>query len=306
MMQSLTIPTAKKKVFRKKFRETLGAMGFFGPGFFILVFVMLVPIGMVIYYSFFDNMIMENTPFVGFKNYQRFFNDSGLFKMVRFTIVFTIGSIISHFVIGLSLALALNRGIANFALGIFRAIFILPWIFTAAVVAIAWQLILLPQGILNSTISSIIGQRFLFDYIGPYPVSAMLTLVGVNAWRGYPFFFNSFLAGLQNIPDYLYEAASIDGANNRQLFFHITLPQLKPVILSVILLDTIWTLNLFPLIWLLTGGGPLGYTDTIATFVYRYAFIDFQFGRASAAAVVGLAVTMIFTFFYVRRQRMEV
>ena len=226
--------------------------------------------------------------------------------MVRFTLVFTIGSIISHFVIGLSLALALNGGISKFALGIFRAIFILPWIFTAAVVAIAWQLILLPQGILNSTISQIIGERFLFDYIGPYPVSAMLTLVGVNAWRGYPFFFNSFLAGLQNIPNYLYEAASIDGANKRQLFFAITLPQLKPVIMSVVLLDTIWTLNLFPLIWLLTGGGPLGYTDTIATFVYRYAFIDFQFGRASAAAVVGLLVTMIFTFFYVRRQRMDV
>ena len=135
-MQNSTIPLTKGKVLPKKWRDTLGAMGFFGPAFFALVFIMLVPIVMVIYYSFFDNMVMDDTPFVGLKNYERFINDKGLFKMVRFTVVFTIGSIISHFVIGLSLALALNRGISNFALRVFRVIFILPWIFTAAVVAI--------------------------------------------------------------------------------------------------------------------------------------------------------------------------
>lgn len=289
----------------KKLSATIGAFGFVGPATMVLVFVMLIPIVMVIYFSFFENMVVEDTPFVGLQNYADFLGDSDLLKMVRFTIIFTIGSIITHLVIGLSLAISLNRDIHPIILGIFRAVFILPWVFTAAVVAITWQLILLPQGILNSILSQLVGSRVLIDYLGS-PLLAMGTLVVVNAWRGYPFCFTSFLAGLQNIPDYLYEAASIDGANKFQLFRYVTLPQLKPVILSVVLLDAIWTLNLFPLIWLLTGGGPLGSTDTIATFIYRYAFVDFDFGDASAAAVVGLIVTMFFTYFYVRRQRVEV
>lgn len=294
----------KKSLRRKSLRNHLQAYGFTGPAMLVLLFVMLVPIIMVIYYSFFQNMVVDNTPFVGLKNYVKFFNDGDLMKMVRFTVIFTVGSVILHLVIGLALAVNLNKDINRVAMGIFRAIFILPWIFTAAVVAIAWQIILLPQGILNSILSQIVGERVLFDYLGK-PVLAMITLVFVNAWRGYPFCMTSFLAGLQNIPGSLYEAASIDGANKTQTFFRITLPQLKPIILSVVLLDSIWTLNLFPLIWLLTGGGPLASTDTIATFTYRFAFVDYQFGLASAAATIGLLVTMIFTIFYVRMQKVN-
>jgi multiple sugar transport system permease protein len=291
-------------IHNKTLRNNLEAYTFTGPAALVLLFVMALPIIMVLYYSFFDNMVVDNTPFSGLKNYIRFLKDPDLMKMVRFTVVFTVGSVFLHLVIGLFLATKLNADINPFLLGILRAIFILPWIFTAAVVAIAWQLVLLPQGILNSVLSSLVGERLLFDYLGR-PLIAMTTLIVVNAWRGYPFCMTSFLAGLQSIPGALYEAASIDGANKTQQFFLITIPQLKPVILSVVLLDSIWTLNLFPLIWLLTGGGPLGSTDTIATFTYRYAFVDYQFGMASAAATVGLIVTMIFTVFYVKRQKID-
>lgn len=285
----------------KEVKKFLEAFLFIGPAAIVLLLVMLVPIVMVVVYSFYDNMVVDDSPFVGLKNYMKFFGDSDLMKMVRFTIVFTIGSVVFHLLIGLFLALKLNTKINSVILGIFRAIFILPWIFTAAVVAIVWQLILLPQGILNSVLSMIFGGRIMIDWLGR-PLIAMLTLVIVNAWRGYPFCMTSFLAGLQSIPSTLYEAGAIDGASKRQLFFHITLPQLKPVIFSVVLLDAIWTLNLFPLIWLLTGGGPLSSTDTIATFTYRYAFVDYQFGIASAAATIGLLVTMVFTVFYIRGQ----
>lgn len=286
----------------KGIKQLMEASLFIGPAAVVLLFVMLTPIVMVIYYSFFDNMVMDNTPFVGLRNYTKFFKDSDLMKMVRFTGVFTVGSVVMHLVIGLFLAMKLNTEINPRILGLFRAVFILPWIFTAAVVAIVWQLILLPQGILNSMLSAMAGGRVLIDWLGGAGI-AMTTLVFVNAWRGYPFCMTSFLAGLQSIPATLYEAGSIDGASKRQLFLHITLPQLKPVILSVVLLDAIWTLNLFPLIWLLTGGGPLSSTDTIATFTYRYAFVDYQFGLASAAATIGLIVTLFFTIFYVRAQQ---
>lgn len=298
----MNLTVRKKK--HKNIRQILEASLFVGPAGLVLIFVMLVPIGMVIYYSFFENMVVDDTPFNGFTNYLKFFKDKDLMKMVRFTFVFTIGSVIAHMVIGLFLAMKLNTNINGVILGIFRAIFILPWIFTAAVVAIVWQLILLPQGILNSVLSNMMGERILVDWLGS-PALAMATLVVVNAWRGYPFCMTSFLAGLQSIPSTLYEAGAIDGANKSQLFFRITLPQLKPVILSVVLLDSIWTLNLFPLIWLLTGGGPLSSTDTIATFTYRYAFVDYQFGLASAAATIGLLFTMIFTVFYVRGQQIN-
>ncbi len=287
---------------KKILKNNLEAFTFTGPAAIVLFMVMALPIVMVVYYSFFQNMIMDNTPFSGLRNYSYFLSDPDILKMVRFTILFTVGSVCSHLVIGLFLATKLNADINSIALGILRAIFILPWIFTAAVVAVGWQLVLLPQGILNSVLSSIAGERILVDYLGK-PLTAMLTLIAVNAWRGYPFCMTSFLAGLQSIPGALYEAASIDGANRTQQFFRITLPQLMPVILSVVLLDSIWTLNLFPLIWLLTGGGPLNSTDTIATFTYRYAFVDYQFGFASAAVTVGLVVTMIFTYFYVKRQK---
>lgn len=296
----MTLLSKLKK--NKELRTFTEASMFIGPAAIVLLCVMLVPIIMVIYYSFYDNMVMVDTPFVGVKNFIRFFKDSDLMKMVRFTFVFTIGSVIMHLVIGLFFAMKLNTNIHPVVLGIFRAIFILPWIFTAAVVAIVWQLILLPQGILNSMLSSLVGSRVLIDWLGG-PAIAMTTLVFVNAWRGYPFCMTSFLAGLQSIPATLYEAGAIDGATKKQLFFHITLPQLKPVILSVVLLDSIWTLNLFPLIWLLTGGGPLSSTDTIATFTYRYAFVDYQFGLASASATIGLIVTLFFTIFYVRSQK---
>jgi len=288
---------------KKNIKNSIEVLSFISPAAIILLLVMLVPIIMVIYYSFFDNMVVDNTPFVGTKNYLKFFKDPDIMKMVRFTVIFTLGSVMFHLVIGLMLAVKLNVNINKAVLGFFRAIFILPWIFTAAVVAVVWQLILLPQGILNSVITTIIGKRVLIDWLGG-PLIAMITLIFVNAWRGYPFCMTSFLAGLQSIPKVLYEAASIDGATKRQTFFKITLPQLKPVILSVVLLDSIWTLNLFPLIWLLTGGGPLSSTDTIATFTYRYAFVDYQFGLASASATIGLIITMFFTTFYVRRQNM--
>lgn len=288
----------------KSLRNNFEAFTFTGPAATVLLFVMALPIIMVIYYSFFQNMVVDDTPFTGLKNYVRFISDSDILKMVRFTVVFTVGSVFLHLVLGLFLATKLNASINPIAMGILRAIFILPWIFTAAVVAVCWQLVLLPQGILNSVLSSIVGERVLIDYLGK-PLIAMTTLIVVNAWRGYPFCLTSFLAGLQSIPATLYEAASIDGANKTQQFFRITIPQLKPVILSVVLLDSIWTLNLFPLIWLLTGGGPLASTDTIATFTYRYAFVDYQFGLASAAATAGLIVTMIFTVFYVRMQKID-
>ena len=113
----------------------------------------------------------------------------------------------------------------------------------------------------------------------------------------------SLLAGLQGIPGELYEAAGVDGANWFQRFLHVTLPQLRPVIISMAVLDLIWTSQQFALIWMTTGGGPLHATEMLSTYTYKQAFSEYEFATASAAAVIVLLLTMVLAFFYVRQQR---
>jgi len=113
----------------------------------------------------------------------------------------------------------------------------------------------------------------------------------------------SLLAGLQGIPSDLYEAATVDGASPAQRFWNVTIPQLRPIIVSLVLLDLIWTSQQFALIWMTTGGGPLNVTEMLSTYTYKQAFSSYEFGTASASAVIVLLLTMILAFFYVRLQR---
>ena len=206
-------------------------------------------------------------------------------------------------VIGLALAVLLNQPIHPVALGVFRAVLILPWVFTAAVVAVNWQLLLNPLGIVNYLLKALHLTSANIEWFGDARW-AMVGVILVNTWRGYPFIMLSLLAGLQSIAGELYEAARVDGANAAQGFLHITLPQLRPVLLSVGLLDVIWTFQLFPLIWLTTGGGPGHATEVLATYTYKTAFESMQFSRGSSIAVVILCVISVLTVFYLRQQRM--
>ena len=115
----------------------------------------------------------------------------------------------------------------------------------------------------------------------------------------------SILAGLQGISTDLYEASALDGANAIQTFFRITIPQLKPILVSLLMLDFVWTLQQFALIWMTTGGGPVNATETISTYIYKQGFTKYQYSMASAAAVILLIVCTIIGIFYVRQQRSE-
>ena len=125
----------------------------------------------------------------------------------------------------------------------------------------------------------------------------------INIWSGYPFFMISILAGLQGIPRDLYEAAEVDGAGPVRRFWSITIPQLKPIIVSMALLDLIWRPSSSRVIWMTTGGGPLSATEMLSTFTYKLAFSEYDFAGASASAVIVLVLSMILAFFYVRSQR---
>lgn len=288
---------------RDKFKKKYAAYGYVLPAILILVMLLLYPIIRVIGYSFFDNvLVVKESTFVGLKTYVELFQDEKFINSSWNTLVFTLFSVIFHVILGLTFAQLLNRKMNRIALSFFRTIFILPWIFTAAVVAVNWQLILSPLGIVNYILKNLHIISTNIEWFGD-PKIAMVSLIIVNIWRGYPFMMISLLAGLQSIPSSLNEAANVDGANAFQRFIHITIPQLKPILISVGLLDIIFTLRLFPLIWLTTGGGPVGATETMATYLYKLAFYEYEYSKASALAVIILLFTSVIAVFYGKHQK---
>ena len=188
------------------------------------------------------------------------------------------------------------------ARSILRVLYILPWLFTAVIIAIIWRLILDPNGIINSLLISLKILDFKVEWFSS-PRTAIHALTFVNIWAGYPLYMVTLLAGLQGIPDELYEAANIDGANERQKLWHVTLPQLMPIIISISLLDFIWTMQVFPLVWMTTGGGPIHATEMMSVYTYKLAFSRFQFSPAAASAVVIFILSMSMTYFYIKHQK---
>jgi multiple sugar transport system permease protein len=272
---------------------------FIAPALFLLVMLMVYPMYIIIRYSLFDNVITNPLPaFVGIKHYGDILKDGVFHHAFSHTIYFTTASVVFHLLIGLCFAMLLNAKINPVLRSLLRVFYIIPWVFTATIVAILWRLILAPLGVVN----------YIFQIRAEWFSASSTALHAVtfaNIWAGYPFYMTSLLAGLQGIPQDMYEAAIIDGANGWQKFLYITIPHLSPIIMSVSLLDFIWTMRVFPLIWTATGGGPGHATEVISTYTYKLAFTSFQYSAASAAAFIILVVSMIMAFFYVNQQKIQ-
>lgn len=277
---------------------------YLSPTILLLTILSLIPIAMVFTYSLMDNVVMNRNPvFVGIANYVEILTNSVFQQAFSNTMYFTVMSVVFHLILGLSFAMLLNaRMLSPIVKAFFRTIYILPWVFTATIIAILWRLMLNPNGVVNYLLATI----GLIDSPVEWLSSRQLALHSVtfiNIWAGYPFYMVSLLAGLQGIPEELYEAGTIDGADRRQLFWHITIPQLKPIIVSLAMLDFIWTMHQFTLIWMTTGGGPIRATEMLSTYTYKLAFSSYQFSHASASAFIILALSAFVALFYVRQQR---
>ncbi|WP_331491102.1 carbohydrate ABC transporter permease [Schaedlerella arabinosiphila] len=274
------------------------------PTIVLMCILLIIPIVMVISYSFYDNVIINKNPvFVGLKNYATVLTDPTFLVAIKNTLLFVLISIVAHFLIGMLFAMLLNtRYLGITAKGIFRVIYALPWMFTASVIAIVWRMMLNPNGVLNFLMmnAGIISEKV--EWLASRDV-ALSAVTVINIWSGYPFYMISILAGLQGISMDLYEASALDGANAVQTFFRITIPQLKPILVSLLMLDFVWTLQQFALIWMTTGGGPVNATETISTYIYKQGFSKYQYSMASAGAVILLIVCTIIGIFYVRQQK---
>ncbi|MEO8261687.1 MAG: sugar ABC transporter permease [Pseudolysinimonas sp.] len=300
----MTIAHAGTRQRRRSLGRRAEPYAFIAPTALLMIVLMLVPIVIVIGYSFMDNVILNKNPeLIGLDNYIEIVTDPAFVVAIRNTLVFVGASVVAHLILGLVFAMLLNsRLLGRWVTAIFRSIFILPWLFTAAIVAVLWRMLLSPNGVVNFLLSQVHLANADTEWLSS-PALALGAVTFINIWSGYPFFMVSMLAGLQGIPGDLYEAATVDGANGWQRFWNVTLPQLRPIIIAMMLLDFIWTSQQFALIWGTTGGGPIDATEMLSTYTYKLAFAKYEFALASTSAVLVLLLSMVLAFFYVRHQR---
>lgn len=303
-MIGLAVEGVRENRARHNRRKKFVPYAYLSPTILLMAVLMLIPIAMVVEYSFLDNVIMNKNPVpVGIQNYLAILQDDVFLQSFGNTLIFTVSSVVFHMTIGLVFAMLLNtKLLRNGVKAFFRVIYILPWVFTAAIIAILWRLMLNPNGIINYLLQTagIISQQV--QWLSSEK-TALIALIFINIWSGYPFYMVSLLAGLQGIPGDLYEAATVDGAGGIKRFFFITIPQLKPIIISISMLDLIWTMQQFPLVWMTTGGGPIHATEMLSTFTYKLAFSKYQFSLASTSAIIILLFSMFLAFFYVKNQK---
>ncbi|MEU3272469.1 sugar ABC transporter permease [Saccharomonospora sp. NPDC006951] len=254
------------------------------------------------------NEIPATYDLIGLDNYLDVLSgaDGAFYPRLLWTIQWTVICVTLHFSLGLGLAMLLNRAMRLRTL--YRMLLILPWAVPPFVAAFGWRLILNDQGGVLNAVLGAVGISGV-DWLGQ-PLAAKVSVIMVNVWLGVPFMMVALLGGLQTIPKELYEAAEMDGATPWQRFRAVTMPGLRPVSGTVVLLGTIWTFNQFPVIALLTGGGPGGSTNILVTEAYERAFqgIRDYAGAATYGAVIA-SMLVVFAFFYqrwLRRQSAEV
>ena len=276
---------------------------------FVLPLVVLVllliayPLGSAVYLSLTEKYVGYPPRFVGLKNYVELTGDPVFRKVIWNSAVFTVGSVTVKLMIGLLMALSLHQ--ALFARRLVRGILLLPWVVPTVITALAWHWMFdALRGFINVSLETLglIGEPI--AWLGQ-PSTAMMAVVVVNIWRGFPFFGVSLLAGLQAIPADLYEAAAVDGASATQRFRHVTLPGLRPVIFVTTLISTIFTLNDFNIVYVMTRGGPGIATHILATYTYEVGFQALRWGRAVAVSMYLMPLVVVMIVVLARRLTRE-
>ena len=270
------------------------------PTVLILSAVIVYPLVSAIYLSVFSiyTPTMEGE-FVGLANYTRLLGSGEFWRSLLNNLIWTAGTLSLQIVFGILVALLLHRKLIFRALA--RSLVLFPYFLSTVVAVLVWRWMLNDlYGVLNHMLmwARIIDMPV--DWLGSMP-NAMISLIFIGAWKYFPFVVIAVLARLQSIPDELYEAATIDGAGRFARFIDVTLPQLKDVLIVIVLLRTIWDFKEFDLIYLLTGGGPIIATQTLPLMVYKEAFALNQMGGASAVAVLMMLIMLVFMTLYLRK-----
>ena len=262
------------------------------------VYPILLNIGMSFERYTAKSFVSGDAPFIAFGNFVRLFNNPDFTVAIQNTILFTLGSLIFQFVIGLAIALYFNQ---KFPLSsLLRSLFLLPWLAPILVSGAIWvRLFDLDYGVINFVLRSLgLIQQPLAWLTDPHlaPISVLIA----NIWIGIPFNMVILYGGLQNIPNTLYEAAMLDGANAWQKFRYVSWPLLRPVSTVVLLLGLIYTLKAFDVIMSITRGGPANVSQTLNTWAYTLSFTSLDFGLGAAAGDILMLVVLVFGLVYLR------
>src|ERR687894_3275848 len=295
-----------KHVKSSKLRR-LGNNLFVAPALVFIVLIMVYPLGYNLYLSLHDatvgTLLTGNAPFIGLENYRKIIGDPTFRHSVVVSALFTGGSLFFQFIGGFALALFFNRSFPGS--GFLRALLLLGWLLPIVVSANIWRWML--DGSFGPVKYLLRSVGLLQDPVFwlTEPSTALIGVIVANIWLGVPFNAILLLAGLQGISLSLYEAAKIDGANAWQRFRYITLPQMRPVSLTVLLLGFIYTFKVFDLIFVMTGGGPANATTTLPILTYNLTFEFYQFGTGAAAASLLLMISLALSVVYLLLVRRE-
>ncbi|MFN8665044.1 MAG: sugar ABC transporter permease [Thermomicrobiales bacterium] len=275
-------------------------------GYFLLLPTLAV-LALVIVYPMLDGMRISlmrmkitstsDPRYIGLDNYLDLFQDEKFWFTLRTTAIWTLANVIAQLILGLALAVLLNEQLK--ARGLYRSVALIPYIVPSVSAALIWRwmydgsagifnAILLRLGVIDSY------QQWLGEIS-----TALPAVIIESVWKGTPFVMILLLAGLQTIAPEYYEAAAIDGASAWQRFLQITLPLLRPSLAVATILTTVYTVNNFNAIWLMTQGGPLGSTEILFTWAYKLAFDRFDFGMAATVSVVLFGILAVFAAIYI-------
>lgn len=281
----------------RKIQDTLMIGLFLLPALILFFIFVVYPIFRSVYFSMFDwNGLGPAVDFVGLQNFGDILTDVVFLKAVKNVILIIVLSVGTQLPLALSLAIMVGRDLPG--RGIFRTIFFMPYVLSEINVAIMWMLLYNPdpdRGLLNA----------IAIHFGSKPIGwlsdtklVLLSVFIALTWKYFGFHMLLYLAGLQNIPLELEEAARIDGANSVQNFFFITLPLLGSTIRTSVYLSVLGSIQQFIMVWIMTKGGPVNASETLATYMYRFGFVRFQLGYGSAVAIYMFILCLIFSLIY--------
>lgn len=258
--------------------------------------MIIIPAGFAVSYSLYEAASFVGIPtFVGLENYLNLLQDIRFWRDLWQTLVYALGSIFLQIIIGIVIALILNQLFKG--RDFIRGVSVVPYIIPVIVVTMGWEWILDTNfGIINKTLASVgLGNiNFLSMDL------AMLTSILLSVWTWTPFVTLVFLSGLQTISHDLYESATLDGANSWQQFWRITIPMMKDLLITIVLLRGLWMFNKFDLVWLLTGGGPLEKTETLPIYIYLNTFKLNEVGYGATVAVTSAVIMMVIMYVYLK------
>jgi arabinogalactan oligomer / maltooligosaccharide transport system permease protein len=283
------------------------------PAFIVIALISFFPLGYGFWLSF-TNMSLgtfKNPVFIGIKNYLQIFKDVSFFSTLWRTIVWTAVNVTFHVVLGIALAVLLNRKLPGRAL--FRVFLIIPWAMPQYIAALTWRGMLnLNFGAINIALEKTgLGRELFFGGIlSKYPIPWLTDAAWLfrgaiitNVWLGVPFMMMVALGGLQSIPSTFYEAAEMDGATGWQKFRNITLPMMKPIMAPAVVLGVVWTFNMLNVILILAGSlGGYGFegAQILVTEVYRQAFSFYRYGYAAAYSALIFVILLAFVIAFMR------